>query len=42
LTASYHAYDERAEPEAVVDVQREHGHRDADNEEGDKDRGHDR
>ena len=42
LAASHESYDERAEPKALVHVKRQYRHRQADDEEGDEDRPHDR
>ena len=42
LTAGDEADHERAESQSVVDIKREHGHRDADDEKGDEDHAHDR
>lgn len=42
LTAGDEADHESAEPQSVVDVERKHRHRDADDEKGDEDCAHDR
>ena len=42
LAASHESYDERAEPKALVHVKRQYRHGDADDQERDEDRSHDR